>query len=611
MLPLLAIIFMLATPSTAHAASAGDLLTCPDTDAVYELQDDGTRWVFPNDATFFTWYDDFDDVGSVSCKNISRYPLSGVVTYAPGSRLVKIQTDPKVYAVANGGVLNWIQTEADARNRYGANWNSLVDDVSVGFWPLYTIGEALDVLDSDEEVVESDIPAPDLVGPSVAISGESYTIDWSAVTGATEYILQEDDDDDFPSPTSTNFEIEDETKIAYTKTTASNQTYYYRIQTRISGSLSAWSDTISVQVKPLYLINGVPDINQPPYNSLRASITNGWSAPMAAANIFEYHDDHGTDFADSITGDLSDKGLGDYLGWFMDTNNLGSGGRVNAGNGGTLNGDIANGMQDFSFWEGGQPADFGFAVPNEISGKSSYTGWTFSSVSGTSPTGGWNRVKANISTGLPVLVVFKYWNPDGLGKTYNGVSIYTWGDEVESSVDSRIGTVAPVEEWNFGVGTSGIGHAVTAIGYILDYDAKDGNGEQDWIVVHDTWPSTPNPLAIPWNNFSYAVIVSPGENKAPSGTPSLSGVEESFSGETFVLSWGRATAATYYEIEWDTSSGFINPSSSTTEVGGQIYEFNASQTVSVDTTYYYRIRAMNEYGAGDWSSKLEVDIVAP
>ena len=55
--------------------------------------------------------------------------------------MVKIQTDPKVYAVAKGGALRWVQTEASATALYGASWNTKVDDLSDAFFADYAIGE--------------------------------------------------------------------------------------------------------------------------------------------------------------------------------------------------------------------------------------------------------------------------------------------------------------------------------------------------------------------------------------------------------------------------------------------------------------------------------------
>lgn len=138
-------------PFAASAAVAGDLIKLPDDfnpdttsdSAVYYLADDGKRYAFPNAQTFFTWYENFDSVVTVDAGELASYMLGGNVTYRPGTRLVKIQTDPKVYAVEPGGILRWVQSEAIMTSLYGSDWNRRIDDVADTFFLNYTVGAPL------------------------------------------------------------------------------------------------------------------------------------------------------------------------------------------------------------------------------------------------------------------------------------------------------------------------------------------------------------------------------------------------------------------------------------------------------------------------------------
>ena len=56
----------------------------------------------------------------VTDAQLAAYAIGGNVTYRPGTRLVKIQSDPKVYAVDAHGVLRWVKTEAAAIALYGS-----------------------------------------------------------------------------------------------------------------------------------------------------------------------------------------------------------------------------------------------------------------------------------------------------------------------------------------------------------------------------------------------------------------------------------------------------------------------------------------------------------
>lgn len=151
----------LAAPvATKAAAQAGDLIKKDGLSAVYYLGQDGKRYVFPNEATYKSWYNDFSGVVTVSADELASYPLGANVVVRPGTYLVKITTDPKVYAVEGNGVLRWVQTETDAKALYGENWAKRVIDVADSFFTNYTIGKPL---------ASGEIPA----GSLVQKSGES------------------------------------------------------------------------------------------------------------------------------------------------------------------------------------------------------------------------------------------------------------------------------------------------------------------------------------------------------------------------------------------------------------------------------------------------------
>ncbi len=136
---------------------AGDLIRGETFSAVYYMGADGLRYVFPNDKTYFTWYDDFDSVEWISDSDLAKIQIGGNVTYKPGVRMVKITSDPKTYAVAGGGVLRHVGTEEVAIDLYGSSWNTMIDDVPDGFFTNYTLGDAIDTVgDYDADNEEAD-----------------------------------------------------------------------------------------------------------------------------------------------------------------------------------------------------------------------------------------------------------------------------------------------------------------------------------------------------------------------------------------------------------------------------------------------------------------------
>lgn len=137
----------------------GDLVRGTTFSAVYYVGEDGFRYVFPNEKTYKTWYSDehgnadFSTVKILSDANLAAMQMGGNVTYRPGSKMIKINSDPKTYQVAAGGVLRWVTSEEVAVAIYGTDWNTKIDDVADGFFTNYEIGTAIESIDDLDEAV--------------------------------------------------------------------------------------------------------------------------------------------------------------------------------------------------------------------------------------------------------------------------------------------------------------------------------------------------------------------------------------------------------------------------------------------------------------------------
>lgn len=146
---LLVIASLFAPSASALAAersvfNAGDLIKSPSNTAVYYFAADGKRYVFPNEKTYFTWYSDFSQVKTVSAGALAAVPIGGNVTYRPGRKMVKITTDPKVYAVDQGGFLRHITTASIAESLYSISWKNQIDDLPDAFFTNYRIGTPIE-----------------------------------------------------------------------------------------------------------------------------------------------------------------------------------------------------------------------------------------------------------------------------------------------------------------------------------------------------------------------------------------------------------------------------------------------------------------------------------
>ncbi|HTK03987.1 MAG TPA: YHYH protein [Candidatus Eisenbacteria bacterium] len=159
----------------AHGATvtAGSLIRASGP-AVYYYGSDGKRYVFPNEATYKTWYADFSTVKTIADADLAAIGIGGNVTYRPGVRLVKITTDPKVYAVAADGTLRHLASESVAAALYGSAWATGVDDVPDAFFVNYHGGAVINVA-ADYDPAAARVAAP-TISADVGLSP-----DWGGV----------------------------------------------------------------------------------------------------------------------------------------------------------------------------------------------------------------------------------------------------------------------------------------------------------------------------------------------------------------------------------------------------------------------------------------------
>jgi hypothetical protein len=243
-------------------------------------------------------------------------------------------------------------------------------------------------------------------------------------------------------------------------------------------------------------IANVPDTSVPPTSS-----SPNFCAPTAMANILGYWDEvMGNSTAYNVTAFLVPhnlKTVADLVGWFMDTNNPPNPARGNGPHFGTYAKDITPGNLDYVRWDAAH--NFTIAPP---AGKVGHV-WTGANDYAT----GFAFCKAEIDAGRPLVVCYRWWNlipGTNVTDPQSGkvISVYPWGSQTSNSTN-------PPEQWNGSYGEGCIGHAVTCVGYILNWNPL-GLGAANYTIVHDTWATTPENIAVPWSllpwNSSHAVL---------------------------------------------------------------------------------------------------------
>ncbi len=241
-------------------------------------------------------------------------------------------------------------------------------------------------------------------------------------------------------------------------------------------------------------IPNVPDWNQPPL-----SLSANYCAPVAALNIVDY-------FPFTVWGlvDPADAPrypdtsyTADLIGWFMGTNGAGSPNRANNPGSpmpGTYFYDQDVGLAEYIAWNTASQFPTPFTLPPFWK-----VGWTNASVGLRTGTdiALWQTYVVEIDSGRPVKVDFDYWNPilsDSFVDifTLDTFYVYDWGPYTNSSSPPN-----PPEQWE-----DSIGHAVTGVGYIPNWNGKN------WAIVHDNWPPCQD-MVISWTNLMALITVYP------------------------------------------------------------------------------------------------------
>lgn len=130
---------------TTTALAAIELVKSKDFGTVYYLDSRGARHPFPNLITYQSWYGaDFSRIVTVSNEFLTKYPLAKNITIRSGTYLVKVTTDPKVYAIEPGGVLREIIDSDIAEKIYGKTWAKKVIDLPDVFFDNYIVGKPIE-----------------------------------------------------------------------------------------------------------------------------------------------------------------------------------------------------------------------------------------------------------------------------------------------------------------------------------------------------------------------------------------------------------------------------------------------------------------------------------
>lgn len=131
----------------AYTPMSGDLIKTAQSSGVYIVDDNLKRHLFPNEATFWTWYSggwSNQKVKVVSQEDFENLALGKNVTARPGANLIMFDNSNKSYAVTPGGVL------CETRALYGDNWQTRVIKIQAAFETDYVKDSSCTVISTSK-----------------------------------------------------------------------------------------------------------------------------------------------------------------------------------------------------------------------------------------------------------------------------------------------------------------------------------------------------------------------------------------------------------------------------------------------------------------------------
>ncbi|HPI67438.1 MAG TPA: hypothetical protein PKZ16_02775 [bacterium] len=141
----LSLLFLISTFLPLPTLAAVNLVKTANSSAVYFVDVNNTRHIFPNKITYESWFgNDFSKVATVSEKFMASLPLGKNITLKPGKYLVKVSSLSEVYAVEPGGTLRHIESEETADKIYGPNWQKKIINLPEVFFNDYVKGQPIE-----------------------------------------------------------------------------------------------------------------------------------------------------------------------------------------------------------------------------------------------------------------------------------------------------------------------------------------------------------------------------------------------------------------------------------------------------------------------------------
>lgn len=449
-------------------------------------------------------------------------------------------------------------------------------------------------------------------------SGAAQTYSWNSVYGATSYTIQWDDNSSFTSP-----EESSTSSTSWGHSLSGSGTWYWRVRATSGCQTGAWSGTRTIALTPVPV---QASLSSP---ASGATVCSGvsqqycWGA-VSYATLYRIQWDDNSSFTSpdetttaSTCVNRTETGSGTWYWRARAENSCGSGTWANVrtialtpvpaqatlsspASGSTVCSDVTqtycwNTVSWATSYRIQWDDNSSFSSPDEVSG---WTNTCINRMESGSGTWYW-RVRAENTCGngnwssnwtialTPIPGQATLSSPAAGTVVCSGVSQqYCW-NAVSWATTYRI-------QWDDNSGFTSPDETTTASTCINR--TESGGGTWYWRARAENVCNIGN-----WSS-SRTIALTPVPAQATLLSPSAGAVV--CSGISQSYSWDVITYTTTYRVQWDDNSGFTSPDEVTTSSPSIIRTQNGS------STWYWRVRAENSCGNGNWSTTRSIALTA-